>query len=302
MAVLIIRNNILSAQPVVTHLNPVIEKLAQGKHVFGVSTTDLSIANAHALARADVDYVRVEMEHAPMDFGALHAFLIGMIDKAAILKKGNAQLNAAPFIRIAPYGRDQADWVVKQALDLGIMGIIFPTIETREQALSAVRNMRYPQLKGSRYMEPAGLRGVGPDNAAWFWGVDTDEYTRRADVWPLNPQGDLLSIIMIETVDGLKNIDEIVSVPGVGGVFAGILGDMPRSLGVEPNSPEVEAARRSILRACLAHNVPCWAPTNAQEVQGRIKEGWKYLDLGRAGGGLTPAIDAALRAGRAAGR
>src|SRR5260221_4802965 len=108
----------LSAQTVPKHLNPVIEKLAAGKPFVGVQTGDLSLDNARALARADIDYVYLEMEHGPMDFDGLHRFTVGMIDKATILKKGNAQPNVAVFARFAPYGREQTQWFMKQALDI----------------------------------------------------------------------------------------------------------------------------------------------------------------------------------------
>src|SRR5713226_5240510 len=128
----------LCAQQTPKHLNPVIEKLAAGKPFIGFQTGDLSLENARALARADIDYVYLEMEHGPMDFEGLHRFTIGMIDKAAILKKGNAQPNVAVFARFAPYGREQAQWFVKQALDIGLMGVIFNGIDNREQALLGV--------------------------------------------------------------------------------------------------------------------------------------------------------------------
>ena len=175
----------LYAQPAPKHLNPVIEKLAAGKPFVGVQTGDLSLENARALARADIDYVYLEMEHGPMDFEGLHRFTVGMIDKAAVLKKGNAQPNVAVFARFAPYGRENAQWFVKQALDIGLMGVIFNGIDNPEQALLAVRNMRYPQRKTSKYPEPPGLRGYAPGNAVWWWGVPEAEYERRADLWPL---------------------------------------------------------------------------------------------------------------------
>jgi len=124
----------LSAQEAVKHLNPVIEKLAAGKPFIGFQTGDLSLQNARTLARADIDYVYLEMEHAPMDFGGLQQFSVGMIDKATILKKGNAQPNVAIFARFPPYGREQAQWFVKQALDIGLMGVIFNGIDDAEQA------------------------------------------------------------------------------------------------------------------------------------------------------------------------
>jgi 4-hydroxy-2-oxoheptanedioate aldolase len=268
----------LMAQSTPKHLNPVIEKLAAGKPFFGVQTGDLSLENARALARADIDYVYLEMEHGPMDFEGMHRFTVGMIDKAAILKKGNAQPNVAVFARFAPYGREQAQWVVKQALDVGLMGVIFNGIDDPEQALLAVRNMRYPQQRTSKYPEPLGLRGYAPAGAVWLWGVPEPEYVRRADVWPLNPDGDLLAIMMIETTEGLKNADAIASVPGVGAIFVGAGADLSQYLGVERSSPELEQGLQTILRACLAHNVACGiTAVTSGDIAKRLSEGWKMI-------------------------
>ena len=76
-----------------------------------------------------------------------------------------------------------------------------------------------------------GLRGYAPGTALWWWGISEAEYERRADVWPLNPDGDLLAIAMIETADnGLKNADAIASVLGVGAIFVGVGNDLCRSI------------------------------------------------------------------------
>jgi 4-hydroxy-2-oxoheptanedioate aldolase len=287
-----------SAQEAPIHLNPMIEKLAAGKPVFGVSTSDLSMENARALARADIDFVRVEMEHGPMDITDLRNFLIGMIDKETTLKQGNAQVKVAPIARFAPYGRENAEWVPKQALAVGLMGVMFNDIDDKTQALRAVRNMRYPQMKTSKYPEPNGLRGAGAMNAVWFWGLPNAEYTKHADLWPLNPQGDLLAMMMIESVEGLHNIDEIASVPGVGVIFPGQGSDLANAMGIPGNAPEKEAALQTILKSCKAHNVACGVVANTPaDVQKRIKEGWKYIDFG-PNSGLSAAADAAARAVR----
>ena len=273
----------LAAQQPVRHLNPVIEKLAAGKSFIGFQTGDLSLENARTIARADIDYVYLEMEHGPMDFEGMHRFTVGMIDKATILKKGNAQPNVAVFARFAPYGRENAQWFVKQALDIGLMGVIFNGIDNPEQALLAVRNMRYPQKRTSKYPEPPGLRGYAPATALWWWGVSAAEYERRADVWPLNPDGDLLAIMMIETMEGLKNADAIAAVPGVGAIFVGAGGDLHQYLGVEANSPEVERAFQTILKACLAHNVACGITAlDGRDITRRLAEGWKMIRTNEA--------------------
>jgi 4-hydroxy-2-oxoheptanedioate aldolase len=259
------------------HLNPVIEKLAQGKAFVGVNTGDLSLENARTLARAPIDYVYVDMEHTPLDIAGLHMFNIGMIDKAAAVKKGSVAPNVALFARFPPEA-DEGAWVVKQALDIGLMGVIFNGVDTREQALAAVQSMRYPQLRGSKYFEPAGKRGAAPTLATWIWGLTTEEYERHADLWPLNPDGDLLAIAMIESVDGVKNLDAILSVPGIGAVFIGNANDLRHSMGVPATSPDVETARQTILAGCKRRNVACGITVaSGAEMVKRLDEGWKMI-------------------------
>jgi 4-hydroxy-2-oxoheptanedioate aldolase len=275
---------VTSAQEVPLHLNPAIEKLAHGQPIIGTQTDDMSLQNCHSLARLNFDYTYVDMEHGPLNFDGLAYCVAAMVDKAAILKKGNAQPNVALFARFPPYGRDleSNDWIVKQALDMGLMGIIFNGVENKEQMTRLIRYMRYPQQKTSKYQQPPGLRGYAPGNAIFAWGVSAAEYERHADVWPLNPDGDLLAIPMIETAEGLKNIDEIAAVPGVGAIFIGAGGDLHQYLGVPQDSPEVEQARQTILTACKAHNVACGitALTKA-DVDKRLQEGWKMIRTGR---------------------
>jgi len=266
-----------SAQGAGVHLNPVIAKLAAGKTVYGLITGDLSIANARETARAPVDFVYADLEHNPLDFPALNVFLIAMVDRAAVLAKGNLQPNVTLFARFPPEA-DQSQWVVKQALDIGLMGVIFNGVDTREQAVFAVRSMRYPPIKGARHPDPAGIRGYGPTGAQWVWGLNAADYERHADVWPLNPDGDLLATVMIESAEGLKNLDEIASVPGVGALFLGAGQDLARSLGIRPGTPELEAAFQQVLRACKSHKVACAITAgDAADVVRRVKEGWSII-------------------------
>src|SRR6266403_3264627 len=247
---------IASAQEAPLHLNPAVEKLAHGQPIIGTQTDDMSLQNCHSLARLNFDYSYVDMEHGPLNLDGLAYCVAAMVDKAAVLKKGNAQPNVALFARFPPYGRDleSNDWIVKQALDMGLMGIIFNGVDNKEQMTRLVQYMRYPQQKISKYQEPPGLRGYAPGNAIFAWGVSAAEYEKHADVWPLNPDGDLLAIPMIETAEGLKNVDEIASVPGIGAIFVGAGGDLHQYLGVPQDSPDVDK---------------------------RLKEGWKMIRTGR---------------------
>lgn len=164
--------------------------------------------------------------------------------------------------------------------DIGVMGFVFNTVETREQAEAAVKSMRYPPWKAfpNTHKGPEGIRGWSPGTAVWAWGIDIEEYRRRADVWPLNPDGDLMAIMIIETQTGVRNVDAIAQVPGVTALSAAAGGDLSSSYGVPANAPEVESARQSILRACLAHNVACWiSPTGKADQDRRLKEGWRMI-------------------------
>jgi 4-hydroxy-2-oxoheptanedioate aldolase len=266
------------AQESAGHLNPVVAKLAAGKTVYGlINTGDLSLANARETARAPVDFVYADMEHSQLDFPGLAIFLAGLTDKAAILAKKSVQPNVALLARFPPEA-DQSQWVVKQALDIGLMGVIFNGVDTKDQALTAVKTMRYPPMRGATRREPVGIRGYSTAAASFAWGVNAAEYERRADVWPLNPDGDLLAVIMIESVDGLENLDQIAAVPGVGALFLGAGSDLSRSMGVPANSPELEAAFQQVLKACKAHNVACGITAGtAGDIVRRVKEGWRII-------------------------
>jgi 4-hydroxy-2-oxoheptanedioate aldolase len=90
---------------------------------------------------------------------------------------------------------------------------------------------------------------------------------------------------MIETLEGLKNVDEIAATPGVGAIFIGAAGDLHQWLGVPIDSPEVEAARQTILTSCKQHNVACGITAIAKsDVDRRLKEGWKMIRTGQGGG------------------
>ena len=270
------------------HLNPVIAKLAEGRTVYGLQAgIEMSIGSARAAARAPADYIYADMEHNPLDLPALYQFHLAMADRAMVLKKGTLQPNVALMARFPPEA-DQSAWVVKQALDMGLHGVFFNGVDTPEQALLAVSSMRYPARRDSKYPQPRGVRGAGSGNATWIWGVTTDEYERHADLWPLNPDGDLLATMMIESVEGLANVDKIAATPGVGSLFLGAANDLAHSLGVPADHPDVEMARQKILTACRTHKIACNITANtADEIVKRVSEGWHMIRT------TVPAINAA---------
>jgi 4-hydroxy-2-oxoheptanedioate aldolase len=198
-------------------------------------------------------------------------------------KTPDGRFTTAPIVRVPLEGDEDFRFAVKQVLDMGAMGVVFPHIETRAAAVEAIRSMRYPPQRGSKIPEPAGRRGWGPGRAAAAWGFPVNEYAfQRADVWPLNPNGELFAMIMIETAEGVKNIDDIIKVPGIGAIFIGA-SDLGVSLGVGPpvaggaNAPETEAAVQKVLKACLAAHVACAYPVlgDANDLKKRLGEGFK---------------------------
>lgn len=282
-------------------LNKLIELIENDQPAFGVLSFDYSLNNARSMASSGLDFVFIDMEHAPFDVERLREFLLGMTNKRSILEKGSLQPDVVPFVRIpAAGGAEELIAQAKQVLDIGVFGIFFPAVHTREQAELAVKATRYPQYNGAPDYEPAGLRGRNPSNAVWYWGIN--DYHAKADVWPLDPEGELLAMMFIESAEGAENIDEIITVPGLGAIFIGP-SDLSTSMGyASPAAPQVEEAIQRVLRACLDNDVPCAITTGPSSVQQRIEEGFSFVTVG-ADGGLNSGAANALRLGReAAGR
>ena len=279
-------------------LNRAIELLENDQPAFGVLSFDYSLNNARSMSRSGLDFIIIDMEHSPFDIERLRQFLLGMTDNRMILEKGNLQPNVVPFVRVPASGGQDILTQAKQVLDVGVFGVMYPSINTREEAEMVIRATRYPQLNDASDYEPAGLRGRNPSNASWYWGVGN--YHQRADVWPLDPDGELLAIVQIETPEGVANIDEIISVPGVGVIFIGP-SDLSTAMGYSsPAAPEVEAAIQIVLNSCLASGVPCAITTGQGSVEQRINEGFRFVTVG-ADGGLSAGTANALQRGKAAG-
>ncbi len=267
----------LAAPASAQRLNRTIETLERDLPVFGLFTANLSMQNARALANSDLDFLFIDMEHSPMDMETLRNFLAGMINPRRIAETGSPQMRVTPLVRIPQYGAEQLQFIVKQVLDLGAFGIVFPFIGTKEEAETAVTSMRYPPRRGDAQPEPRGTRGSSAGNASWFWGVS--DYSTRADTWPLDPQGELLAVLQIESREGVENIDEILSVGGIGAIFIGP-SDLSISYGVPGSHPDVVNAIQTVLASCKAHNVACGLTTGAGSVVQRLDEGFNFVTIG----------------------
>lgn len=263
----------------IPRLNGVIRALEQGKPTFtAFSVADVDTALAYSTSK--YDGVIFEMEHNPWDAKALRDCLQYMLNRRQIAQASSLAPTVTPMVRIPPNGDEKNQWLAKQALDLGAYGIVWPHISTVEQARNAVAACRYPRLSSAPRYEPAGLRGDGPTTAARYWGLTQQEYYARADVWPLNPQGEILVILMIEDTVGIANLDAMLKeVPGIGAVLIGE-GDLSQELGFprQYTHPNVLAAMAQIVKTCKAHKVPIGHPhVDANNVERVLGEGYNFL-------------------------
>lgn len=265
--------------PDIPRLNGVIKALEQGQTAF-VAFTPVDIENAVAMAGTKLDGVAFEMEHAPLDFPGLRNVLQFMLDRQQIVAGGTLAPAVTPMVRIPPNGIEMNSWIAKQVLDIGVFGIIFPHVSSVEEAANAVGAARYPRLKSAARYHPPGIRGDAPARAARYWGLSQQEYYKRADVWPLAPDGEILVVIQCEEMRAIENLPKILKeVPGIGVVLIGE-GDLSQELGHprDYDHPVVAEAINQILKICKEHNVPCGHPhPDGKNIERLVKDGYRFL-------------------------
>ena len=263
----------------IPRLNSAIKALEQGKRAF-VTFSAPEIGAAQALAAAPYDGVVFEMEHNPYDIRLLRDCMQYMLDRRQIAQSASIAPPVAPMVRIPPNGGEMSQWVAKQVLDIGVYGIVWPHVSTVEEARNAVAACRYPRPSSAPYFEPAGQRGDAPRTAARYWGITQPEYYGRADVWPLNPRGEVLVVIMCEEVQAIKNLPRMLKeVPGIGVVLVGE-GDLSQEMGHprQYDHPSVAAAIDEILAICKEHNVACGHPhVDSSNVETVLNKGFRWL-------------------------
>ena len=199
-------------------VNKIVALLEAGKPVFGIFSGPKTPESAMAIAETEADFVFYSMERGPFDVSGMQVYMQFMMDRARLTASG---FNEQPILTRLPPIRDgkvEAQDRTKRLLDAGVYGVVFPHVESGEEAAWAVRSMR-PRPKGARPPE-AGV-------AARYWGSSDEDYRRRADLWPVNPDGELVSFMLIEDQIGIDNVREIVSTEGVSIVSPGP-GDLRR--------------------------------------------------------------------------
>lgn len=187
----------------------------------------LSIPSAFAsevMSHQGFDSLTVDMQHGVVDYQTA----VGMLQAIASM----------PVVPLARVPWNDPTWVMK-ILDAGAYGVICPMISTREQAEALVAACKYP---------PRGYRSWGPVRAMLYAGGDYKDHAND----------ELIVMPMIETAEALKNLDDILSVPGVDAIYVGP-SDLSLALGCTPKLDQTEApvveAQRRIVEACRRHRV-----------------------------------------------
>ncbi|WP_432508904.1 HpcH/HpaI aldolase family protein [Kineococcus auxinigenes] len=209
-------------------LNPTLrDRLhATDRALFGGWVCSGSPVMAEIMAGSGLDWVLIDMEHAPNG-----------------LESTLAQLHAVSGYPVTPVVRVPAadDVLLKQVLDLGAQTVLVPMVSTAEQARAVVAATQYP---------PAGRRGVGSAlarSARW----------NRVDGYLANAAEYVSVVVQVETAEAVENAGEIAATPGVDGVFVGP-SDLAASMGLlgAQTHPDVVAAVHRALAAVLAAGKP----------------------------------------------
>jgi 2-keto-3-deoxy-L-rhamnonate aldolase RhmA len=175
------------AQPVL--YNTAKQKLLEGKQVFSFTQSKFDIAG-YCEAAKHYDYTWFEMQHSTLEFKDIEAMIAACPHTADI-----------PMIRLP----DAQEWHIQHATDIGVLGIIVPTVDDADRAREAAKWSRYP---------PVARRSSGAGQARGIWGINGINYAKTVN-------DNMLVVVMIETPTGVANAYDIASVPGVDVVIIG---------------------------------------------------------------------------------
>jgi 2-keto-3-deoxy-L-rhamnonate aldolase RhmA len=171
------------------------------------------------------DWVMFDAEHIAYDLQPLQNLFIAL--------KGT---NTLPLLRV--YDNDPA--YIKRVLDIGAAGVLVPQINSAAEAAAAVAAVKYP---------PVGIRGTGPRRPSRY-GRNFTEYVNSA-----NDQ--TIVLVMLEMAGALREIDQIVALPGLDGIIIGPT-DLSMSLGCngDPSQPVAQEAISTIIAKAVAAKLP----------------------------------------------
>lgn len=292
----------------VTRINRAIELLRQGQAIYydgphsgHVLTYEQGLRDAGTWA----DYINVGMEHGCFDMTGLAEYMRGMVEAGAT-RSGHR--TPAVIVEAPVNGTDEANvrfnaWQFRQILGRGVHGILLCQAETEDAVRAFVEACRYPhnlagvdralpspeeRMRGAvrppamEGMLGIGTRGRGSEStAAPVWGISGEEYMARCDPWPLNPDGELLLGVKLESPEGIANADAICAVPGLGFAEMGP-GDLSLSLGSvtmmrDPYPPVMQAARDKVFAACRRNGIAFLEGCTPGNIAARLDEGVRVI-------------------------
>ncbi len=269
-------------------INRSIELLASGQPIYYVGGhTGHVLTHAQGLqdAKTWADYINIGMEHGAFDMAGLDVYMHGLIDGGPT-RSGH---RTPTIIVEAPVdGVNEAvvrynAWQFRQILARGVHGVLLCQAESADAVGAFVESCRYPIHKiGIGHGLGIGTRGRGSEpSAAAVWGLSSEDYMQRADAWPLNTQGELLLGVKIESPEGVSNVEQILSMPGIGFAEMGP-GDLGLSFGYtqvprDPYPPELRQARERVLNACQAHGIAFLETCTPENVARKIDEGVRVV-------------------------
>ncbi len=276
--------------PTPKRINRAIELLEQGQPIYYTGShegTEGNFEQGVKDAQTYADYISYDMEHAPFDVKGLSDYMRGLA-QGGPTKSGHR--TPAVIVNVPVNGTDENTvranaWMFQQVLATGVHGILLCHADTPGAVRAFVEAVRFPAF--------GGRRGVhGNSTAARIWGISADLYGEQADVWPLNPKGELLLGLKLEDKYALENAETNAKVPGIAFAEWGP-GDMAFSLGVKngpgPMPPLMQAARAKVLAATKASKIFFLNSMSADNVVDMIKEGvmigpanQKAAEIGRA--------------------
>jgi 4-hydroxy-2-oxoheptanedioate aldolase len=172
------------------------------------------------MAKTWADAICYDMEHNPLDFTSLQAFMQGIADGGPT---ASGHRTPCVFVSTPIIGLNEAymwanSWVFSQLLDTGIMGIhICHARDPKAIETYALMGCRYPfqDRPGVPKTAMQGLRGNSASYAANIWGVAGGTYQHIADLWPLNPKGELFFGVKIEDTYADRTVDQTLALPGI---------------------------------------------------------------------------------------
>ncbi|MFP5378809.1 MAG: aldolase/citrate lyase family protein [Vicinamibacteria bacterium] len=290
-----------------TRLNPVIGLLEQGKPVFGLYAPSNRRfgpqgAAAPAPEKTPLDLAREAMGFTRSDYvfdgsleGNFDRALPGFTNFVKAMHEAGGRMPTHPLIIKTPDLGPAIGAQIATELNLGVSGLMFPKVESAAALRAAIAAMRFTANGGTR---PDDV-GMAPA----YWGMSEAEYRRKADLWPLNPEGELINWTIIESKEGLANVREIAAVPGVGvlwpgaGTLRGVFSTTDANGNRVIDQAAWENAIQTVLAACKEFKVACGYPANANDIEMRMKQGFSVFVMGWGEAGFK-AVDAGRRAGK----